>query len=85
MADDPGGTDGAVSPIEGEVVLEGLAGPTQLTIDDDGAWWLAQLAGRENEGQGQVIRLDPDDPSAPPEPTGVALFAGELWSWNGID
>ncbi|MDH3299310.1 MAG: glucose sorbosone dehydrogenase, partial [Acidimicrobiia bacterium] len=69
------------------MVVEGLTGPTQLVIGDDGDWLVAQLAGGENDGTGQVVRLDPDALDAPPEvildgldkPTGVALFAGELW------
>lgn len=85
--DDPSIGGGGADSLVGEVVLEGLAGPTQLVIDDDGAWWVAQLAGGENDGSGQVVRIDPDEIDTPPtvildgldKPTGVALFAGELW------
>ncbi len=71
----------------GEIVVEGLVGPTQLIIDDDGSWLVAQLAGGENDGTGQVVRLDPDELDTPPvvilggldKPTGVALFDGDLW------
>jgi len=85
--DQPSIGGGGADSLVGEVVVEGLAGPTQLVIDDDGSWWVAQLAGGENDGTGQVVRLDPDALDAEPEvildgldkPTGVALFAGELW------
>lgn len=71
----------------GEVVVEGLSGPTQLIIDDDGSWLVAQLAGGENDGNGQVVRIDPASPNADPEvvlsgldkPTGIALFDDDLW------
>ncbi len=70
-----------------EVAIDGLSGPTQLAIDSDGSWWVAQLAGGENDGTGQIVRVDPDDLDAPPvvildgldKPTGLALFSGELW------
>ncbi len=87
VGDDPStGAEGADSLV-GEVAVEGLAGPTQLVIGDDGDWLVAQLAGGENDGTGQVVWLDPNALDAPPEvildgldkPTGVALFAGELW------
>ena len=91
---DDDGIDGVGNPdanasaaLIGEVVVEGLSGPTQLTVDAEGFWWVAQLAGGENDGSGQVARLDPDSPDSEPEvvldgldkPTGIALFAGELW------
>ncbi len=76
-----------VDRVRVEVLVSGLDGPTQLSIGDDGRWYVAQLAGDENEGSGQVLRLDPDDLDAEPavlldgldKPTGVAVFAGELW------
>ena len=79
--------DDAEASLRADVLVEGLAGPTQLIVDDDGFWWVAQLAGGENDGTGQVVRVDPGAPDDPPEvmlegldkPTGVALFAGELW------
>lgn len=73
--------------LSGETVVDGLDGPTQLFIAEDGIWWVAQLAGGENDRSGQVIRIDPDNLSTDAEvvldgldkPTGLALFAGQLW------
>lgn len=70
-----------------DVVVAGLDGPTQLAIGSDGYWYVAQLAGGEDDGVGQVLRLDPDELDADPvvvldrldKPTGVAVFADELW------
>lgn len=84
VGDDSSVGDGALS---GEILVEDLAGPTQLAIDQDGSWLVAQLAGGENDGTGQVVRLDPAALDAPSEvvldgldkPTGIALFEGELW------
>lgn len=69
-----------------EVVVDGLDRPTQLFVTDD-AWYVGVLNGGEEDVTGQVLRLDPADLTAPPEvvvdglakPTGVAVFAGELW------
>ncbi len=73
------------------VLHDGLDGPTQLAVGPDGAWFVAQLAGGENDGDGQVVRLDPGDPAGSAQgdrivvldgldkPTGVAVFAGDLW------
>ena len=69
-----------------EVVVEGLDRPTQLAVADE-AWFVAHLNGGEAAATGQVLRLDPTDPAAAPvvvvdglrKPTGVAVFAGELW------
>ncbi|MDY7104349.1 MAG: PQQ-dependent sugar dehydrogenase [Actinomycetota bacterium] len=70
-----------------EVVATGFVGPTQLSVGGDGGWYLSQLNGGENDENGQVLRLDPDDLGAAPQvvldgldkPTGVAVFAGDLW------
>lgn len=80
--DEPG-----AGPIDVEVLVTGLDGPTQLTIGPDGSWYVAQLTRGENDGDGQVLRIDPDDVGGEPtvvldgldKPTGVAVFAGELW------
>lgn len=64
----------------------GFEFPTQLFIAED-AWYLAQLAGGENDMTGSVLRLDPSAELEAPvvllenldKPTGVAVFAGELW------
>ncbi len=67
-----------------EVVAEGLSGPTQLAVGPDGQWFVAQLAGGENDGQGQVIAIGSDGNRRTvidglDKPTGVAVFADELW------
>mgnify|MGYP001035827047 CR=1 FL=1 len=80
------GSDGSVGAYSLTVLVDGLDGPTQLAITDD-AWFVAHLNGSEGDGSGQVLRLDPDDLRAAPvvvldgleKPTGVAVFAGELW------
>lgn len=73
--------------LAGEVLFEGLTGPTQLVVGPDGWWWVAQLNGGENDQQGQIVRIDPDRPDDEPvvvldgldKPTGLALFADEVW------
>ena len=80
------GGDDPVAPFATQTVVSGLDRPTQLALTDD-AWFVAQLNGGEDDGTGQILRLDPTDPSAPPvvvldgltKPAGVAVFAGELW------
>ena len=80
------GSDDPVDAFAVEVVVDGLERPTQLAVTDDG-WFVAQLSGAEDDGTGQILRLDPSDLAAPPtvvldglqKPTGVAVFAGELW------
>lgn len=75
------------SDLAGTVVVAGLDGPTQLALAPDGTWYVAQLAGGENDGTGQVLRFDPDALAAEPavvldgldKPTGVAVFGGDLW------
>ena len=73
--------------LDAEILVDGLDRPTQLVVADDGTWLVAQLAGAENDGLGQILRIDPAAPDAPPvvvrdnldKPTGIAVFAGELW------
>lgn len=67
-----------------ELVVDGLVGPTQLFVDDQG-WLIAQLNGGEDEGRGQVLAIDPDDLVAPivvvddlDKPTGVARIDGAV-------
>ncbi|CAN5745562.1 sorbosone dehydrogenase family protein [soil metagenome] len=68
-----------------ERVATGLDGPTQMIPGPDGRLWVAQLAGAENAGQGQVVAVDVD--SGAPEvlvdglakPTGLAWLDGSLW------
>lgn len=66
-------------------LVNGLVGPTQLTIAD-GDFVVAQLAGGEADGTGEVVRIDGDDPSQRVvlydgllKPTGVAVLGEELW------
>lgn len=68
-----------------EVAAEGLRGPTQMILGPDGRLWLAQLNGRENAGDGQVIALDLDSAEMEvlldglQKPTGIAVLDGALW------
>lgn len=81
------GPEGAAGTWADEVVANGLDGPTQLFVADDGTWWLAQLAGGENDSDGQILRFEANDLDRQPvvavsgldKPTGVAVFGGELW------
>ena len=86
------GADDPIAPrLVGEELLADLNGPTQITVGPDGDWWIAVLGGSENEGAGQILRVDPDRPDEPPivvidqldKPTGVAIFGSlgteELW------
>jgi len=93
--DGPGSppTDAAVGGItvpDGYTVTEVLAGlerPTQFEVQDDGSIVAAQLGGGENDGVGEIVRVDPTQPGAPPtvlydrlqKPTGVAVLGDELW------
>ncbi|MDW3177575.1 MAG: glucose sorbosone dehydrogenase [Acidimicrobiia bacterium] len=85
-ADDLEVADRRAGPLVAEVVVEGFEFPTQLFIGAE-HWYLAQLSGAENDATGTVVRIDPNDVSAEPElvlegldkPTGVAVFADELW------
>ena len=71
-------------------VVGGLDGPTQVIVGPDNRLWIAQLAGGENEGVGQVVAvpMPADDPvEAEPEvlldglvkPTGIAVLGEHLW------
>lgn len=69
----------------GEVVT-GLTRPTQIAFDDEGRLLVAQLAGGEDAGAGQVVRIDPDAPGEPEvvadgllTPTGVTVADGTIW------
>lgn len=80
------GRDDPLAPFSAVTVVSGLDRPTQLALTDDG-WFVAQLNGAEGDGTGQILRIDPTDLAAAPvvvldglmKPTGVAVFAGELW------
>jgi len=75
-----------------ELYATGLEGPTQMTNGPDGRIWLAQLAGAESEGAGEVIALTRDDPTSREvlleglfKPTGIAVLEDELWVAAGRD
>jgi glucose/arabinose dehydrogenase len=80
--------DGVTVPagFEVEELVTGLVGPTQAVVGGDGRLVVAQLAGGEREGTGQVVRLDPDDPADRDVladgllvPTGIAVVGDQLW------
>lgn len=71
-----------------EVVVAGLEGPTQALAGPDGRLWVAQLAGAEGDGTGQVVAVDlAGDGGVEPEvlldglqkPTGIAVAGDALW------
>jgi glucose/arabinose dehydrogenase len=74
-----------------EIVHDGLNGPTQMVVLDDGDIVVAVLNGGENEGLGMVLRIDPDAAADTADqavevlrrdldkPTGVAWLDDELW------
>lgn len=77
---------------QAERFAAGLQGPTQLIIGPDDRIWLAQLAGLESGGTGQVVALDRDDPQQREvlldglfKPTGIAVVDGGLWIASGRD
>lgn len=90
-----GGDDGGGATVDGvEVpggfavteVVSGLERPTQIAFDGDEALLVAQLAGREGGGRGQVLRVDldqPDDREVVVDglltPTGVAFLDDAVW------
>ncbi|MCB9127639.1 MAG: PQQ-dependent sugar dehydrogenase [Ardenticatenales bacterium] len=72
-----------------ELMVEGLQGPTQMILGPDGRLWVAQLAGAENAGQGQVVALDMNTGSQElllaglDKPTGIARLDEALWLQAG--
>jgi glucose/arabinose dehydrogenase len=72
-----------------EVEVTGLKLPTHIAVGPDGAWYLTQLNGGENEGRGQVVRVK--TPGADPEvvldglfkPTGLTWAGGALYIMSG--
>ena len=74
-----------------EVVGQGLQGPTQMIPGPAGELWLAQLAGGENAGQGQVVVLSLATGAQRVlltdlfKPTGIAILADALWIAAGRD
>lgn len=71
--------------------MHGLQGPTQMIIGPDGRLWVAQLAGEENAGQGQVVAVSLDIGTQQVlldglfKPTGIAALSGTLWIASGRD
>jgi glucose/arabinose dehydrogenase len=70
---------------DSEVVVDGLNGPTQFVLLDDGRFLIAQLNGDEDEKSGQVIVVDPTSKtttvllSGLDKPTGVIRHQGAVW------
>ena len=73
------------------VVAEGLRGPTQMIVGPDGRLWVAQLAGGENAGTGQVVALSVGTNEREMlldnllKPTRIAVLADHLWIVAGRD
>ena len=73
------------------VFAEGLQGPTQMIVGPDERLWLAQLAGGENTGTGQVVALSAETGEREVlldnllKPTGIAVLDGYLWIAAGRD
>jgi glucose/arabinose dehydrogenase len=67
-----------------ETVVEGLHGPTQIIEGPDDRLWVAQLAGGEDAGDGQVVAVDADGEQEVlleglAKPTGLAVLDGAVW------
>ncbi len=73
------------------VVAEGLNGPTQMMLGPDERLWVAQLAGGENAGTGQVVALSLETGEREVlldnllKPTGIAVLEDDLWIASGRD
>lgn len=83
-----GGSDGVQGMAPGvrvEQLVSGLDGPTQMIPGPDGLLWVAQLAGAENAGLGQVVAVDLADGEQEvlvddlAKPTGIAWLDDSLW------
>lgn len=72
-----------------ESVVTGLRGPTQMTFGPDGRLYIAQLAGGENAGTGQVVAVDRVTGEQDIllrdlfKPTGLAVTGTDLWVLAG--
>jgi glucose/arabinose dehydrogenase len=69
---------------EAETVVEGLHGPTQMVVGPDDRLWVAQLAGGEDAGDGQVVAVGDDGEQEVlleglQKPTGLAVLDGAVW------
>lgn len=76
---------------QADIVVKGLLGPTQMIPGPDGWLWVAQLAGGEGEGVGQVVAVSPATGEQVIlareifKPTGIAINNGTLWIAAGPD
>lgn len=66
------------------LVTDALQGPTQMTVGPDGRLWVAQLAGAEGAGEGQVVAVDAAGDvqvmlTDLDKPTGLAWLDGAWW------
>jgi glucose/arabinose dehydrogenase len=91
--DDPLGGDGSSGPrttaesrgVATRVLATGFDGPTQIAEGPGGTLLVAQLAGEEDDGVGQVVVLDPVSGERQvvleglSVPTGVLYADGALW------
>lgn len=72
-----------------EPVVKGLRGPTQMTFGPDGRLWVAQLAGGENAGTGQVVAAELATGEQEIllrdlfKPTGLAITETDVWIMAG--
>jgi glucose/arabinose dehydrogenase len=66
-------------------VVTGLDRPTQMIEGPDGRLWVAQLAGEEDDGAGEVVAIDLDSGEQEVlveglrKPTGIAVVGDDLW------
>jgi glucose/arabinose dehydrogenase len=84
LADQEGYTVKLPSGFEAETVVEGLHGPTQMVVGPDDRLWVAQLAGGEDAGDGQVVAVGDDGElevllEELQKPTGLAVLDGFVW------
>lgn len=72
-----------------ETVVTDLRGPTQMTFGPDGRLWIAQLAGGENSGTGQVVAVELATGERETllrdlfKPTGLAVTETDVWVMAG--
>ena len=72
-----------------EPAVTDLRGPTQMTFGPDGRLWVAQLAGGENAGTGQVVAVDLATGERETllrdlfKPTGLAVTETDVWVMAG--
>ncbi len=72
-----------------ETLVTGLRSPTQMTFGPDGRLWVAQLAGGENAGTGQIVAVDLETQQQTVllrdlfKPTGLAVTQTDLWVMAG--